>query len=244
VRPKRNGGENSSSRCFPPIPSATHAAAAAADVRPLSGARRCEEDRRAQCADGAIVGSAIVRVVEDGDLSLVRQVLRAQEYWRLKGLSADVVILNEHPAGYLAEMHEQLQGLLEVVPRLLEAAVGSRAFATWDEAELLESPMISTRGAADAERLGESFDVGRVVVRVFVVPEDRPDWRGHPLSDRSDHGAERVDVVLLRRVAGQEEQVDRSEAVQVGHEALQVFVAMHVADRRDSHSSIERPSLR
>ena len=38
--------------------------------------------------------------------------------------------------------------------RLLETAVGSRAFATWDEAELMESPMTSTRGAADAERLG------------------------------------------------------------------------------------------
>jgi NADH dehydrogenase len=38
--------------------------------------------------------------------------------------------------------------------RLLEAAVGSRAFATWDEAELMESPMISARGAADAEGLG------------------------------------------------------------------------------------------
>jgi cyclic beta-1,2-glucan synthetase len=58
----------------------------------------------------------IVRVVRDDDLSLVRQVLRAQEYWRLKGLSADVVILNEHPASYLAEMREQLQGLLEKGP--------------------------------------------------------------------------------------------------------------------------------
>jgi NADH dehydrogenase len=38
--------------------------------------------------------------------------------------------------------------------RLLEAALGSRAFATWDEAELMESPMISARGAADAQRLG------------------------------------------------------------------------------------------
>src|SRR5439155_20512492 len=55
----------------------------------------------------------VVRVVQDGDLSLVRQVLRAQEYWRLQGLSADVVILNEHPASYLDEMHEQLRGLLE-----------------------------------------------------------------------------------------------------------------------------------
>ena len=39
----------------------------------------------------------LVRVVEEDDLPLVRQVLQAQEYWRLKGLSADVVILNEHP---------------------------------------------------------------------------------------------------------------------------------------------------
>jgi cyclic beta-1,2-glucan synthetase len=39
----------------------------------------------------------LVRVVEPDDLPLVRQVLEAQEYWRLKGLSADVVNLNEHP---------------------------------------------------------------------------------------------------------------------------------------------------
>jgi uncharacterized protein YbjT (DUF2867 family) len=38
--------------------------------------------------------------------------------------------------------------------RLLEAGWGPRAFATWDEAELMEVPMISTRGTADAERLG------------------------------------------------------------------------------------------
>jgi uncharacterized protein YbjT (DUF2867 family) len=38
--------------------------------------------------------------------------------------------------------------------RLLEAAWGPSVFATWDEAELLEVPMISTRGVADAEALG------------------------------------------------------------------------------------------
>jgi NADH dehydrogenase len=38
--------------------------------------------------------------------------------------------------------------------RLLGAAVGKRAFATWDEAELMEVPMLSSRGAADAESLG------------------------------------------------------------------------------------------
>jgi uncharacterized protein YbjT (DUF2867 family) len=40
--------------------------------------------------------------------------------------------------------------------RLLERAAGSRAFATWDEAELMETTMTSPRGAADAEALGVS----------------------------------------------------------------------------------------
>jgi uncharacterized protein YbjT (DUF2867 family) len=38
--------------------------------------------------------------------------------------------------------------------RALTAISGSRAFATWDEAELLEVPMVCPRGTADAERLG------------------------------------------------------------------------------------------
>jgi cyclic beta-1,2-glucan synthetase len=58
----------------------------------------------------------LVRVVEENDIPLVRQVLQAQEYWRLKGLSADVVILNEHPVSYLDEMHAQLAALLDTGP--------------------------------------------------------------------------------------------------------------------------------
>jgi len=38
--------------------------------------------------------------------------------------------------------------------RLLEATVGQRAFATWDEAELMEVSMLSSRGVADVESLG------------------------------------------------------------------------------------------
>jgi NADH dehydrogenase len=38
--------------------------------------------------------------------------------------------------------------------RLLEALAGPRAFATWDEAELLEVTMTTPAGTADAQRLG------------------------------------------------------------------------------------------
>jgi cyclic beta-1,2-glucan synthetase len=52
----------------------------------------------------------------DDDVGLVRQVLQAQEYWRLKGLIADVVILNEDPSSYLDEIHAQLTALLDDGP--------------------------------------------------------------------------------------------------------------------------------
>jgi NADH dehydrogenase len=38
--------------------------------------------------------------------------------------------------------------------KLTELLMGPTAFATWDEAELLEVPMITPRGTADAEELG------------------------------------------------------------------------------------------
>ncbi len=54
----------------------------------------------------------LVRVDRDDHAGLVRQLLGAQEYWRLKGLRADLVIVNDHPAGYLDEMQARLAALL------------------------------------------------------------------------------------------------------------------------------------
>jgi uncharacterized protein YbjT (DUF2867 family) len=48
--------------------------------------------------------------------------------------------------------------------RLAEAVWGASAFATWDEAELMEVPMISARGVADAESLGVSPQPLRAVL--------------------------------------------------------------------------------
>jgi len=38
--------------------------------------------------------------------------------------------------------------------KTVELLAGPAAFATWDEAELLEVPLIARQGTADAERLG------------------------------------------------------------------------------------------
>ena len=54
----------------------------------------------------------LVHVADPSDVSLVRQLLHAQEYWRVKDLRADLVILNDHPADYLDEVQNQLSSLV------------------------------------------------------------------------------------------------------------------------------------
>jgi cyclic beta-1,2-glucan synthetase len=58
----------------------------------------------------------LLRVLEEDDLPLVRQALKAHEFWILHGLVSDLVVLNEHPLGYRDEMQEQLAALLESGP--------------------------------------------------------------------------------------------------------------------------------
>ncbi len=54
----------------------------------------------------------LVRIDEAEDLDIVRQLLRAHEYWRLKLLDVDLVILNEHGATYAQDLHDSLEALV------------------------------------------------------------------------------------------------------------------------------------
>jgi cyclic beta-1,2-glucan synthetase len=82
----------------------------------------------------------LLRVTDAASLTLARQVLNAQEYWRVNGLRADVVILNEHAADYRDEM----QGLLL---QLVQEPVWAGWFGKPGGMFLLR-----TEGMADADR--------------------------------------------------------------------------------------------
>jgi cyclic beta-1,2-glucan synthetase len=63
----------------------------------------------------------LVRVDEDDDLELVRQLLRAHEYWRLKQLAVDLVILNDRAASYIQDLQIALDALVRMnqsMPRI------------------------------------------------------------------------------------------------------------------------------
>ncbi|HYV07701.1 MAG TPA: hypothetical protein VFB82_24120, partial [Blastocatellia bacterium] len=57
---------------------------------------------------------ALVRIREEDDLRMVRQLLRGHEYLRLKGLVFDLVILNDHPASYAQSLQDELQRLVRI----------------------------------------------------------------------------------------------------------------------------------
>ena len=116
----------------------------------------------------------VLRVTEASSIGLSRQLLQAQEYWRVKGLRADLVILNEHPADYMDETQEFLASVVQE-PR----------WASWNNA-----PggmfLLRTEGMPDADR-----HLLSAVARVVLLGElgdlaaqlDRPAPWLYPVGD-------------------------------------------------------------
>ncbi len=113
----------------------------------------------------------LVRVEAGEHIALVQTLLQAQEYWRLKGLSADLVILNDHPIGYLDETQAELAALL--------------AYGPWSEWQQRPGGAFLLR----ADRLGKAErvlleTVARAVLRGsdgdLGVQLDRPDVSSPP----------------------------------------------------------------
>ena len=54
----------------------------------------------------------LARIDNEQDIEMIRQLLRAHEYWRMKHLSADVVIINEKPPSYMQDLQGSLEALV------------------------------------------------------------------------------------------------------------------------------------
>ncbi len=81
-------------------------------------AERLECNRKGQSGlwPYAISGDLPIALVTIGDtrgINLVRQMLQAHTYWRMHGLSTDLVILNEEAGSYERPLHERLEQLVQ-----------------------------------------------------------------------------------------------------------------------------------
>ncbi len=54
----------------------------------------------------------LLRISDEGKIELVRQLIKAHAYWRMKGLTVELVILNEDVSVYRQSLHESITSLI------------------------------------------------------------------------------------------------------------------------------------
>ncbi len=96
----------------------------------------------------------LVRIDDVDDIDIVRQLLRAQEYWQLKELAVDLVFLNERASSYV----QDLQNALETQLRMSQSRPRLGSDRSKGNVFLLRTDLIPAPGRALL------FSVARVVL--------------------------------------------------------------------------------
>jgi cyclic beta-1,2-glucan synthetase len=94
---------------------AGHVLFADASLRPSSAAIQRGGCTRPSLWAHGISGDVpivLLRIEHLEDMAIVRQLLQAHEYWRLKQLAVDLVILNERAASYVQDLQIALEGMV------------------------------------------------------------------------------------------------------------------------------------
>ena len=111
---------------------------------------------------------ALVRIEQDEECDVVRQLLRAHEYWSMKGVSADLVILNAKGTSYA----QDLQQSIEVMVRASPPAAGHEKDAGRGRVIVLREDLLSSqdtillRSAARLQILASRGTLSEQVVRM------------------------------------------------------------------------------
>jgi cyclic beta-1,2-glucan synthetase len=77
----------------------------------LRGNRRGQSGLWGQSISGDLP-IVLLQIADPARIELVRQLVQAHAYWRLKGLAVDLVIWNEDRAGYRQDLQDQIMGLI------------------------------------------------------------------------------------------------------------------------------------
>ncbi|MDF3019655.1 MAG: glycosyl transferase [Steroidobacteraceae bacterium] len=126
----------------------------------------------------------LLRVEEMDDLAIVRQLLQAHEYWGIKRLSVDLVLLNERGVSYIQDLHQALESLVRVSqarPRIAGADARGKVFVLRNDLVSAESRALLS-SVARVVLSGRSGSLADQVQRMQPVPTaaPRPLRRGPP----------------------------------------------------------------
>ena len=94
---------------------ASHVIFAGRDLRPSSDVIRRGSGPQSGLWSEGISGDlpiVLLRIAEIESLSVARQVLKAHEYWRMKQLAVDLVVLNERKSSYVQDLQVAIETLV------------------------------------------------------------------------------------------------------------------------------------
>ncbi len=147
----------------------------------------------------------LLHIADPANIELVRQLVQAHAYWRLKGLAVDLVIWNEDRAGYRQQLQDLIMGLIAsgVEASLIDRPGGifvRQAQQISDEDRILVQSaarvVLVDTGGALSEQVGRrrvqmqpplfAATKGRLVQSGSANPP--PDFAGLPLLLRNPYG--------------------------------------------------------
>src|SRR5690606_33586114 len=111
----------------------------------------------------------LLRIDDIEDIAQVRQLLRAHEYWRMKGLSVDLVIVNERASSYVQDLQTAIETAVrrsQSRPRLDGEAMAQGVVHTL-RADLMDtSARALLQSAARVVLLARRGDIARQIARL------------------------------------------------------------------------------
>ncbi len=122
----------------------------------------------------------VVRIDEPEDIDIVRQLLRAHEYWRMKLLAVDLVIINEQGITYAENLSGSLEGLVRASRSTLghETRPGHGGVYILRGDQLPDADRVLVLAAARAVLLSRRGNLAEQVIRLErpekIVPRPAP----------------------------------------------------------------------
>jgi len=118
----------------------------------------------------------LLRIDDIADMDVVSQLLRAHEYWRMKRLAVDLVIINEHPASYIQDLQNAIEAALrksQSRPRLGDLVAAGAVHVL--RIDLLSSQMHDLLGATarvvlHARRGSVADQIARAEISAVIAP--------------------------------------------------------------------------
>jgi cellobiose phosphorylase len=146
----------------------------------------------------------LLQIADLANIGLVRQLLQARAYWRLKGLVVDMVIWTEDQSGYRQQLHDQIMGLIaagveaNVIDRPGGIFVRPADQISLEDRLLLQSVarliIVDGRGSLSEQLKGRRRPAARTPALKVVATRARP----APVATI----APRADLILTNEIGG------------------------------------------